>query len=272
MGVSVDVTSDNFTTEVVEASYERPVLVDFFAQWCGPCQMLKPILEKLVQEYDFILAKIDIDQNPAIANAYRIEGVPDVRIVSQGQMYQGFVGVLPEPKLRELLAQLNLKSNLEVSLEAAQQAAASGNVQQGKVLFQQLLTTYPQNPKITIAAAKFLIEQDELSEAERLLASVEEYDRQYYPQAEALGQLMQLKSDSQRPPQHELDQPFAQAVSRTLSGNYEEALQEFLAIVGKNRKYRDDGARKAMVMIFTLLGDEHPLTRQYRKQLTLTLF
>lgn len=272
MGVSVEVNSDNFATDVVEASYQRPVLIDFFAQWCGPCQMLKPVLEKLVQEYDFVLAKIDIDQNPSIANAYRIEGVPDVRIVSQGQMYPGFVGVLPEPKLRDLLAQLNLKSGIDVNLEKAEQAAASGDYQTAETAFNQLLALYPQSHKVALAAAQFFIEQDELSHAELLLASIEDYEREYSPQAEALGQLMQLKLDSQRPPHQDLDQLFYQAVHHTLHRHYEEALQQFLMILSKDRKYRDDGARKAMLMIFTLLGDEHPLTRQYRRQLTSMLY
>lgn len=272
MGISVDVNSKNFTSEVVEASHQRPVLVDFFAQWCGPCQMLKPMLEKLVQEYDFVLAKVDIDQSPDLAQAYRVEGVPDVRIVSEGKMYSGFVGVLPEPQLRDLLAQLNLKSDLETELETVQALAATGDVQQTKTAFAQLLERHPQNRKVAIAYAKFLIAQDQLAEAEGVLASIEEHERGFYAQAEALGNLIQLKLDSDRPPEHELDPAFFAAVHQTLAEQYEAALQGFLAILTKDRKYRDDGARKAMLIIFALLGDDHPLTKQYRKQLTLALY
>ena len=82
MGISIDVTPDTFVQEVIERSQHQLVVVDFFAQWCGPCQMLKPILEKLVQEYDFALAKVDIDQNPELANQYRVEGVPAGAILS----------------------------------------------------------------------------------------------------------------------------------------------------------------------------------------------
>lgn len=272
MGVSVEVNRNNFVSEVVEASYQRPILVDFFAQWCGPCQLLKPTLEKLAQEYDFVLAKIDIDQNSELANAYKVEGVPDVRIVSQGQMYQGFVGVLPEPQIRQLLSQLNLKSELEAGLEAAQRAIATGDSETARDIFVQLAEQYPQNPKVAIATAQFLIRQDRFGEAERLLASIQEQDREFSTQAEALSHLMQLKLDSEKPPEHDLDPAFFQAVQRTLAEEYEAALQGFLAIVTKDRQYRNDGARKAMLTIFALLGDDHPLTRQYRKQLTLTLF
>jgi putative thioredoxin len=272
MGISVEVDSSNFATDVVEASYQRPVLVDFFAQWCGPCQMLKPMLEKLATEYDFVLAKVDIDRSPDLANTYHIEGVPDVRIVSQGRMYSGFVGVLPEPQLRELLAKLNLKSKAELGLETAEAALATGDVQQIKSVFAQLLEQYPHDRKIAIAYAKFLIQQDELAAAEGLLASIEAHEREFYAQAEALGNLIQLKLESEKPPEHELDPAFFAAIQQILAEDYEAALQGLLAIVSKNRAYRSDGARKAMLTVFALLGDEHPLTKHYRKQLTLTLY
>lgn len=272
MGVSVDVDSKNFAAEVVEASHQRPVLVDFFAQWCGPCQMLKPMLEKLVQEYDFVLAKVDIDRSPDLAQAYRVEGVPDVRIVSEGKMYSGFVGVLPEPQLRQLLAQLNLKSDLDTELEAVQALVAEGSFQQARSGFVQLMEQHPQDRKIALAYARFLIGQEQLAEAEGVLAAIEEHERGFYAQAEALGHLIQLKLESERPPEHDLDPAFFAAVNATLAEQYEVALPGFLAIVAKDRKYRDDGARKAMLMIFTLLGDDHPLCKQYRKQLTLALY
>jgi putative thioredoxin len=272
MGISVEVDRSNFATDVVEASHQRPVLVDFYAQWCGPCQLLKPMLEKLVAEYDFVLAKVDIDRNPDLASTYQIEGVPDVRIVSQGRMYSGFVGVLPEPQLRELLSKLNLKSQADMGLETAEAALATGDSQKIKAVFAQLLEQYPTDRKITIAYAKFLIQQDELAAAEGVLAAIDANERDFYAQAEALGQLIQLKLESEKPPEHELDPAFFAAIEQLLAENYEAALQGLLAIVSKDRTYRSDGARKTMLLIFTLLGDDHPLTKHYRKQLTLTLY
>ncbi|MBI4784638.1 MAG: tetratricopeptide repeat protein [Oscillatoriophycideae cyanobacterium NC_groundwater_1537_Pr4_S-0.65um_50_18] len=273
MGVSVEVNGSNFESDVVQASFQRPVIVDFFAQWCGPCQMLKPLLEKLVQEYDFVLAKVDIDQNPELASTYGIEGVPDVRVVSQGQMQPGFVGALPEPKLRQFLAQLNLKSGLDMELETVQAAIRAGNLEVAKAGFTDLMEKYPQNRQLAIAAAKFLISQDRLDSAEKLLVFIDESDREYSGAARALRELMQLKLESIDPIlNHELDPPFFRAVQQTLSENYEAALSGFLEIVGKSRKYRNDGARKAMVMIFDLMGDENPLTKVYRKQLTQALY
>lgn len=275
MGVSIEVDTSNFNLEVAQASFQKPVIVDFFAQWCGPCQMLKPMLEKLVQEYDFILAKIDIDRSPDIANACGVQGVPDVRLVSQGKMYAGFVGVLPEPQLREWLNQLNLQFATEkdvAELEAAQQAAASGEVEAANQLFRQLMNTYPENRKVLIEAARFWIGQDQLGEAEMALVPIEEQDRTYAAQAEALRNLIQLKVESQQTSGHPLDEPFTQAVTQTAGGDYEAALQGFLAIVSQDRKYRSDSARKGMLVIFSLLGDGHPLTQHYRKQLMQVMY
>lgn len=272
MGTSIEVNSANFQEEVVDASYQRPVLIDFFATWCGPCQLLKPMLEKLVNEYDFVLAKVDIDRNPELAQAYHVEGVPDVRVVQEGKMYSGFVGVLPEPKLREFLGQLNVQSGLNDGLVAIQAAIASGQTEQAKALFSQMIEQYPQSRELAILAARFLIEQDKLGAAEKLLSSIEEHEKPFFTQAEALRQLIQLKSDIQKPPTHELDPAFYQAANQILLGDYESALQGLLDIVSKNRKYRDDGARKTMLMVFGLLGDDHPLSKHYRKQLTLILY
>jgi len=273
MGFSVVVDSANFAVEVVQKSYEKPVLVDFFAQWCGPCQMLKPILEKLTQEYDFVLAKVDIDQNPELANAYGIEGVPDVRVVSHGEISNGFVGMLPEAQIRELLAQLGLKSELELGLEEVREAIAASNPAQAKQQFDQLFQKYPEDRKLILEAAKFLLSLNQLESAQKMLATIQEHEKEFFAEAQALKAMIQFQQESNNPViESELDQQFLDASKLTLEQNYEAALQGFLAIVGKNRKYKNDGARKAMVAIFDLLGDEHPLTKDYRKQLMLTLY
>jgi len=272
MGISLETDSNNFATEVVEQSYQQPVVVDFYATWCGPCKILKPILEKLAQEYDFTLAKIDIDKNPELANSYHVEGVPDVRIVNQGEVLPGFVGVLPEPKIREMLEQLNLKSRLEIDLENLQKAVASGDAKQAKKLFDELFEKYPGNPRITIEAAKFLISLNRFEDATKLLDTIPPSERAVYSEAEGVKALIHFKQEAENQGESELDQSYAEACRLTLESNYDRALQLFLEIVGTSRKYKDDGARKAMLSIFNLLGDEHPLTQQYRKQLMLKLY
>jgi putative thioredoxin len=272
MGISVEVDRRNFATDVLEASFQKPVLVDFFAQWCGPCKMLKPMLETLATEYDFVLAKVDIDQSPDLAQEYSVEGVPDVRVVTQGTVQPGFVGVLPEPQLREFLEKLSLKSELDLGLEAVKAAIAQGDIEQAKAFFGHLISQFPESSKLAIAAAHFLIAQGRFESAEKLIASIQESDREFYPQAQAMRELMSLQQASELPAEHPLDESFFLAVRQTLAEDYEAALTGFLEIVGRDRKYRNDGARKAMIMVFNLMGDSNPLTKQYRRKLTSTLY
>lgn len=272
MGVSVEVNSVNFATEVLEASFQKPVLVDFFAQWCGPCKILKPMLEALAQEYDFVLAKVDIDQSPDLAHTYEVAGVPDVRVVTQGEVNPGFVGVLPEPQLREFLSNLSFKSELDLGLEAVKAAIAQGDLEQAKAFFGHLISEFPQSQKLAIAAAKFLITQGSFESTEKILATVPEGDKEYYPQAKALRELIAIKQESANSGTHDLDEPFFAAIDQVLVENYEAALTQLLDLVSRSRKYRNDGARKAIVMVFELMGDENPLTNQYRRKLTSALY
>lgn len=274
MGRSVTVNTVSFEDEVVEVSHQKPVLVDFYATWCGPCQMLKPMLEKLVKEYDFVLAKVDIDQNPDLANAYRVEGVPDVRIVHQGEMKPGFVGVLQEPQIRSLLANLGLKSALEEGMDLLKQAIARGDIEAANAQFQTLIEQYPQDQRLRLEAANFRLNQNDFEGAEQYLTQViEGGDRLYAPQARSLLGIVQLQHIVQQvKPETELDQVFVKAAQSALAQDFETAMQLFLEVVTRDRAYRDDAARKALLTLFGVLGDNHPLTRHYRKLLMTTLY
>lgn len=272
MGSSVDVNSTNFNTEVVEKSYEKPVVIDFYATWCGPCKLLKPILEALQQEYDFALVAIDIDKDPQLASTYRVEGVPDVKIVDGGRIVDEFVGVKPEPQIREMLEKLNLKSELHQGIEAMNQAIASGNPKEAKEICDRLFTKYPDNPHLILEAAKFLINTNHSEDAEKLLATITREHREYYPQAQAVKALIHFQDAANNPGESKLDQQYANACRLALAKDYEAALPLFLDIVSTSRKYRDDGARKAMLAIFDLLGGDRPLTKEYRKQLQMALY
>jgi putative thioredoxin len=270
MGYAIEVNSVNYETEVIAKSYEKPVLVDFFATWCGPCQMLKPLLEKLQKEYDFILAKIDIDQNNDLASQYGVEGVPDVRIVIQGQMFPGFVGALPETELRQFLANCGLKSELELKLDAVKIAKQNGNLSQVKQIFDQLFTLYPDHPLIAIEAAKFLLTLNQPETAEKMLDTIDPQNRNDYNQAQAIKTLINLTKVPAT--ETNLEPRFNQAIEATFQEDYETALEIFLEIVETSRKYKEDGARKAMVAIFNLLGEQDSLTKTYQQKLMLTLY
>jgi putative thioredoxin len=273
MGASITVDRSNFETEVVQKSHEKPVLVDFFAHWCGPCQMLKPMLEKLAQEYDFVLAKVDIDANPDLAHDYSVEGVPDVRIVVNGQVNPGFVGVLPEPQLRQLMAQLNLKSALDTALDAVHAAVDRGDLAQATAQLTGLLQQHPRNNSLKLEAAQFYIQTGQLDAAEAVLKPIGDQDRDYSAPAKSLRALVMFQRASQQPHgDSDLDVTFQKAATAALRNDFETALQLFLEVVSRDRTYQKDAGRKAMLAIFDLLGDDHPLTRHYRRLLTSTLY
>lgn len=271
MGYSIEINTENFTTEVIEKSHTKLVIADFYATWCGPCQLLKPTLEKLVKEYDFILAKIDIDQNPDLAKQFGIEGVPDVKVFNQGAISDGFVGALSETQLRAFFEQLNLKSDLDLELAKVQELMAQQNYQQVKLIFDQLFKQYPNEPKVVIEAAQFLIKVKQIEAAKGMLKTIREDNKEYYAKAQALQTLIDFQNSSEAT-ENPLDEVFAQASEFSLSNQPEQALQLFLSIVQQNRKYRNDAARKAMIAVFNLLGMEHPLTKKYQRELMMSLY
>lgn len=272
METGIEVNSSNFVAEAIEKSYDRLVLVDFFATWCGPCQILKPILEGLSREYDFLLVKVDIDKNPDLASRFDVEGVPDVRICRNGQMQPGFVGALSETQLRGLLARYDLKSDLESGIEEVKGAIAAGNAKAAKQVFDRLFARFPNNPLVTMEAARFLVRLNKLDKARELLDSVGFEDRDRFNQAQSLKALIGFKQVADKPDNTQLGRKYAYACRLALEENYEDALKFLLEIVETDRKYNDDGARKAMTSIFAILGTQHPLTNKYQPELMMTLY
>ncbi|MEM9542908.1 MAG: tetratricopeptide repeat protein [Cyanobacteria bacterium P01_E01_bin.42] len=272
METGIEVNSSNFEAEAIAKSYDRLVLVDFFATWCGPCQVLKPILEGLSQEYNFLLVKVDIDKNPDLASRFSVEGVPDVRICRDGEMQPGFVGVLPEPRLRELLAGYDLKSDLEVGITEVKRAIAAGNAKAAKEGFDRLFARFPDNPIAIVEAARFLVRLKKFDKAKALLDSVGFEDRDRFNQAQSLKALIDFKQAADKSDNTELGRKYAYACRLALEENYEDALKFLLEIVETDRKYNDDGARKAMTSIFAILGTQHALTTKYQPELMMTLY
>jgi putative thioredoxin len=268
----LEINSHNYREEVIVKSATKTVVVDFFATWCGPCQLVKPILEKLAPEYDFILAKIDIDREPELAAQFSVEGVPDIRIVRNGEIFAGFVGALPEAGIRELLESFDLKSLLIVELENLKRAKLAEDFPLVKQIIDRLFKTYPCHPEIAIEAAKFLIAVNQIEMAEKMLATVNPEETIFYRRAEAIASTINWHNELQNLGAIEPDRLFARAVRATIREDYATALASFLEVVGYSRKYRDDGGRKAMLTIFNILGDRDPLTVEYQQKLLKILY
>lgn len=273
MGQSITVTQTTFETDVLVQSVDQVVLVDFYATWCGPCQILKPILERLAQEYDITVAKVDIDQNPDLARTFRVEGVPDVRIVSQGQVMEGFVGVLPEPQIRDLLTKLGLRSTLDQALASLAAVQAEGNRAATQDALTAILTQFPEKPQVLMEAARFYLAQGDAATARQYLDLIPGDDRSVASAVAGLGELIDLQATLAEPaPDSPLEEAYRRACEATLAADYAQALDGFLALVQQDRRFRNDGARKAMLTIFKLLGDGDSLTTTYRKRLMQALY
>ncbi|MBF2098659.1 MAG: tetratricopeptide repeat protein [Gloeomargaritaceae cyanobacterium C42_A2020_066] len=264
-------TPDAFEAEVLRPSFDQPVLVDFLAQWCGPCQLLKPLLTQLAAEYSVPLVLVDIDQAPAIASQYGVQGVPDVRLFREGQVADRFVGMLPEPQLRQWLSQFAV-SQVDRGLTEVADAQAAGRPEVAEALLEALRAQFPRHRQVILTTVSHWVQAQRWTEAEAFLSPLQGEDRAYYDLVQALRELMKLQQAVGVSSQHPLDEAFQEATQAALAGRYAEAFEGFLALVRKDRKYREDGARKAMIALFAILGEEHPLTRQYRQQLMMALY
>lgn len=267
----VDVNADNFS-EIFEKSYDNLVVIDFWAAWCGPCRALKPVLEKLAGEYGFILAKVNTDQNPDIAQEFGVSGIPDVRIIKDGKVVDKFVGALPESQVRKIIEKY-IKSKADEYITEANNLIKAGDLQSAYNLYKRAISEYPQNRKLSLEAAKVMVKLNRLDEALDLLNSIKEYEKEYFSKAQALKAMIDFKKECMKDNfQNDLEMLYSQASCYALEENYEEALKLFLEIVKKDRNFKDDGARRSMVAIFALIGEDHPLTKEYRKKLAMWLY
>jgi len=263
----------DFQKDVLEKSQEKPVLVDFWAEWCGPCKVLGPVLEKLVEQADgeWILAKVDTDKNQDLAAKYGIRGIPNCKLFSKGEVINEFTGALSEQVVNEWLKKA-VPGKYAESIEKAKVLLEDGNLLDAKVILEDVLKGDMNNNAVKVLLAKILL-FEEPEEASRLVHS-----------AEVTGELLELsdsiktlskyinKKEIKKEADGEVKNDYIKAVSQLKQRNFDEALGLFINVIRTDRKLDDDGARKACIAIFKYLGEEHEITLKHRRDFGSALY
>ncbi len=271
----VNVTEVDFEVEVLAYSQQAPVVVDFWAEWCAPCKMLGPLLERLAQEGQgsFRLAKVNVDENPNLALRYGVHSIPAVKAFRDGKIVSEFAGIQPEPRLREFLRSIAPSKN-DLALEKGQSLLVMQQAQKAEKTFREVLAESPQNPTALLGLAKSLLYQGKFEESYSILEhfpTSREYNssQTLLPLAKSLHDLQQNRLPNDGEP---LDPAFHRAIRLIERGNIEAAMDGLLDILREDKRYRDGKARAIMVALLELLGDANPITRLYRAELASVLF
>ena len=261
---------------------QHPVLLQSWASWCEPCKNLKPVLEKLAQEYAgaFVLARLDIEAFPQIASQLGVRSVPDVKLISQGQLYDQFQGALPEKQVREWLGKyLEAPANASQSPEEmAETALASGDTETAEAIYQELIQQYPEHYDYQIELAGVQVAAGRTADAKQILDNLPPEHRDA---AKARGVRARIEFGEEALSQADIDAlgerddseaQYQRAMRQIADGQYEAGLEALLAVMKRDRAYGEDAARKTLLRVFDALGAEHPLTVTYRRRLFAMLY
>lgn len=275
----LEVTDATFAEAVVAESRNRPVVVDFWADWCGPCRVLSPVIERVAAEFgeDVLLATLDTDRNPNTAMTYGIQAIPAVKAFIDGEVASEFTGALPEEHVRAFFAALTA-TPAEMAAAEADELAATGDLAAAEARYRELLAEDADNGDALAGLAAILLERGEREEAEELIERAGSNRR-----AKALRHHLFLEEFSGKHDAATLEQEARQApddpraryrwgVMLAAHARYEEALDELLESVRLDRHFGGDAARKAALAVFDLLGLESALVREYQRRLTQLLF
>lgn len=271
----IEVSDATFESDVIYRSQSKPVVVDFWAPWCGPCRTLGPILEKLAADpsLDFILAKVNVDDNPQISMRYQVQGIPAVKAFVDGEIEDEFVGALPEARVRQFVEKL-VPGEADLAYREANSLLATRHWDQAETAFRELLESYPQCSAAKLGLARSLLAQGLGCEAQELLKEIRQGPE--LVQADRLlplaNYLCVIDLEVDDPDIEPIEAQYRQAGRLLQRGNVEAAMDGFLDILRQDKQFRAGEPKSLMLGLFELLGDDDPLTENYRRELAMILF
>ena len=279
-----DVGPAQFEKQVIEASRQHPIVVDFWAAWCAPCLMLGPLLERVVLSYggQFRLARVNVEQHSQAAQQYGIQAIPAVKVFREGKVVSEFLGAVPEAQIKQALERA-LPGEADQLLAEADQLRAGGMAAAARQKYQQALESSPEHARALLRLAELAVEAGEPEEARSLLARLPQGSPEWQ---EGRGLAAQVEfmaecADAGGPEQaataarEDPEAPHAHyqlACCLAAEGRYQEALEEFLGTLRLDRDFRSGAAKEAVLRVFRLAGEESEMVRQYRQQLASILF
>ncbi len=275
----IEITAQNYQSDVIERSFDVPVLVDFWASWCQPCQMLMPVLANLAEQYQgkFILAKINTEEQQELAGQFGIRSIPTVKLFRNGESVDEFAGALPESEIRKFLDK-HIPRESDALVDQAEQLLLKGEVEDALKLLEQAKLANATNSNIDIALAQAWAAAGDAEKALEIADSLPA-DIQEKPEMRALRGLLffeQLLEDApsdtelqQRLQQNDSEARYLSAARDVVNQHYEEAMQQLLELMRKDRSYGDDAARKALLKLFDILGDDPRVPRYRSKMMSL---
>lgn len=279
-----DVDTATFDEQVIAASRDRAVVVDFWAPWCAPCLVLGPILEKVVRSHQgrAALARVNVDQNQPLAAAYGVRGIPAVKVFRDGRLVTEFVGALPEAEVERILAAVVPSASDEMAAEAAR-LLQEGRKKDAERRFRKVLAADEKHPTAAAGLALLALERGEYEEARRLASAVEPGTPEHEQAQAVLDQLefldhcrklggLETARKRHRVDENDLDARYDLASCLAAEGDYQAALDQFLAIVAADKNFRDGAAKTACVRIFGIVGQRSQLADDYRSRLAQLLY
>ena len=279
----VDVSEKDFEVVVIQESFRRLVIVDFWAPWCGPCKTLAPVLERVANQYEgkFLLAKVNSDENSNLAQKYQVRGIPNLKVIDRGETINEFSGAASEVQLRQFIDQC-IPSEAKKLHRAAKKLMELGDLNQAKKQLAEAQTIEPDNDEIRISQIEVAVELKQTVEANEHLINLKPVYKLENKVKGLMSKLELMVYSQNAPSENDLralieknpkDLEARLNLSKTLLAeeNYQDALDVLLEIVKIDRNYKDDIGRKKIIEVFNLIGHDHVLTKQYRKTLAALL-